>query len=157
LKNIKTYEVIMEIKIYEKGKRDSLFYKLIGPIALQKNIASEMHDLQYGGIYDDPDNAVWFFALEGKTLLRFCSLFDREKELFFDNCYVIPEHRNKRIGIKLFTARLDYTKSIQGNRHIKGITKNEIQYRIYLKYGFELASKKGKYYWLKMLPEVRND
>lgn len=143
----------MNIEIYEKGFRDSRFYSLIGPLALNRSMIEEMHDKQYGPIYDEP-YAIWFIAYNSteEDLLGFCALFDKEKEIFFDNTYVLKQYRGHGIGKKLFKARLVRAKFIQGDRKIKGITKNEIQKDIYLKNGFRQASKRGKYYWMELMP-----
>jgi GNAT superfamily N-acetyltransferase len=138
----------MKIYVYEKGQRDKEFYNYIGPFALNHRLSVEMHDKQYGSIYDEPF-AIWFIATsDNGQLLGFCTLFEKEKELLFDNCYVLEQYRNNGIGQFLFTSRLNLAKNIQKGRKIKGITKNEIQLNIYLKNGFRIASKRGKYYWL---------
>lgn len=142
----------MKIKVYEKGCRDAEFYSYVGPFALNRKVTDEMHDKQYGPIYDEP-YAVWFVATEANgELLGFCALFDKEKEIFLDNCYVVKEHRGKGIGQKLFVARLERAKKIQGKRKIKGITMNEAQAHIYQKNGFRLASKRGRYFWFELAP-----
>lgn len=137
----------MDIKIYEEGVRDPAFYAAIGPFALNRNVTKELHDFQYGGLYDE-DYATWFLAYEGKMLLGFCSIFIKEKELFFDNCYVLKAHRGNGIGKALFARRMEYARDIQQGRRLRGITKDEIQYHLYCAHGFKLASKRGKYYWL---------
>lgn len=139
----------MEIKVYEKGQRDQAFYAYVGPYALSREVTKEMHDPQYGQIYDEP-YAVWFLATENGKLLGFCALYDKPKEVFFDNCYVVKDHRGQGIGKALFAARLEYSGRIAAGRKIKGVTMNPVQYEIYLKYGFKLASKRGKYYWMEM-------
>lgn len=142
------------IKVYENGVRDEQFYSFIGPFALNRKVTEEMHDFQYGGIYDEP-YATWFIALdEAGTLLGFATLFEKPKpnEIFLDNCYVLEEYRKQGIGGKLFAARQEYAENIQNGRKIKGITKNEIQYRLYLKHGYKLSSKRGKYYWMVKEP-----
>jgi GNAT superfamily N-acetyltransferase len=140
----------MKILTYEKGFRDLVFYGHIGPYALNRSVTGELHDQQYGSIYDEPERAVWFIAVNNRDeLLGFCTLFDREKDLFFDNTYVIPAHRRNGIGEKLFKARLEYAKGGQNGRKIKGITQNEIQRDIYTKHGFQQASKRGRYYWME--------
>lgn len=143
----------MRIITYEKGHRDIAFYNYIGPLALNRNMITEMHDKQYGPIYDE-SYAIWFIALDDNDkLLGFCTLFDKEKEIFFDNCYVLPEYRFKGFGRALFAARLERARLIQGNRKIKAITKNEIQASRYLKNGFRQTSKRGKYYWMELEAE----
>jgi GNAT superfamily N-acetyltransferase len=144
----------VRIIVYEKGNRDARFYRYIGPLALDRKVTAEMHDKQYGPIYDEP-YAVWFMAIDDHgALLGFCTLFDKEKEVFLDNCYVLPAHRGKGIGQRLFAERLNRAKAIQGRRKIRGITMNEAQAHIYSKFGFRLASKRGKYYWLELAPEA---
>lgn len=144
----------MYIKVYEKGQRDNEFYGYVGPFAMNRTVTEEMHDLQYGSIYDEP-YATWFIALDddGK-LLGFAAVFEKPKpnEVFLDNCYILPEHRGKGIGQELFKHRQEYAESIQGKRKIKAITKNDVQYHIYLKNGFVLTSKRGKYYWVVKEP-----
>lgn len=143
----------MRVIVYEDGYRDQKFYGYIGPFALDRNITKEMHDPQYGAIYDE-DYAIWFILVDDKDkLLGFATLFDKEKEVFFDNCCVPKEQRGKGYGSYLFEYRLNYAKSIAGKRKIKGITKNDIQQHIYIKNGFKLASKRGKYYWMELVPE----
>jgi len=135
--------------IYRAGQpRDNAFYGYIGPYALNREVTKELHDPQYGSIYDEP-YATWFI-LVGKhdETLGFCAMFEKEKEIFFDNCYVPKEHRGKGYGKKLFETRLNMAKSIANGRKIKGITMNEIQHKIYEDYGFRTASKRGKYYWM---------
>lgn len=140
----------MNIRVFEKGERPPEFYAHVGPFALNRSATKELHDPMYGSLYDEP-YAIWFMATDDAGgLLGFCALFDREKELFLDNCYVVPQHRRQGVGKALFAARLEYAKRISGHRPIKGITMNEAQYRIYLAHGFTLTSKRGKYYWLKL-------
>lgn len=144
---------MLKIKVYDKGYRDAEFYNYIGPFALNRRVTEEMHDKQYGPIYDEP-YAIWFIATKDNSeLLGFCTLFDKEKEIFFDNCYVLPEYRGQGIGQKLFTERLNYAKSIQGKRKIKAITMNIVQAHIYEKNGFRLSSKRGKYFWFELKPD----
>ena len=143
----------VKVKVYEKGNRDAGFYGYIGPFALNRRVTEEMHDKQYGPIYDEPSYATWLIATKNNgELLGFCTLFDKEKEVFLDNCYVVREHRGKGVGQKLFVKRLELAKQIQGQRKIKGITMNEAQAHIYQKYGFHLASKRGRYFWLELAP-----
>lgn len=140
----------MKVLVYGKNERPAEFYAYVGPVALNRAATKELHDPQYGQIYDEP-YATWFVAVdEADALLGFCALFDREKELFLDNCYVVPQHRRQGVGKALFAARLEYAKRIGNHRPIKGITMNEAQYRIYLAHGFTLSSKRGRYYWLKL-------
>lgn len=139
----------MNIRVFDKGDRPAEFYAYIGPYALNRAATKELHDPMYGSLYDET-YAIWFVATgDDGTLLGFCALFDREKELFLDNCYVVPEYRRNGVGRALFAARMEYAKRIFNRRPIKGITMNESQYRIYLEHGFVLTSKRGKYYWLK--------
>lgn len=141
----------MNTLIYRAGEsRDNAFYGYIGPYALNREVTREMHDPQYGAIYDEP-YATWFILTGNRgELYGFCAMFEKEKEIFFDNCYVVKEFRGKGYGKKLFEIRLNMAKSIADGRKIKGITMNEIQYNIYLENGFRLASKRGKYYWMEM-------
>ena len=140
----------MEIKVWHEGQRDSEFYSRIGPYSLDKGVVGELHDTKWGGMYDAP-YATWFIAVgkQGETL-GFAALFNKEKELFLDHNYVIPECRGQGIGKKLFETRLEFAKGIKGNKKIKGITMNPLQYNTYIKLGFALASKRGKYYWMVM-------
>lgn len=140
----------MNIRTFEKDDRPPEFYAHIGPYALNRSVTKEMHDPMYGHIYDEP-HAIWFVAInDSGELLGFCTLFEREKDLFLDNCYVVPGHRRNGVGRALFAARLEYAKRIANHKPIKGITMNESQYRIYLEQGFTLTSKRGKYYWLSL-------
>ncbi len=143
----------MRIVIYEKGHRDANFYRYIGPLALSRGVTQEMHDKQYGPLYDEP-YAIWFVAFDDHSeFLGCCTLFDKEKEIFLDNCYVLPKHRGKGIGQQLFAERLRRARDLQGHRKIRGITMNEAQAHIYQKFGFRVASKRGKYYWMELAPK----
>ncbi len=140
----------MNIKVWGTNHRDWEFYLRIAPFALDRNVTKELHDLKYGGIYDE-DYATWFVAIsENQETLGFAALFEKKKEIYLDHCFVSKENRGKGIGKKLFAKRLDVAKSIADGRPIKGITMNPVQYEIYLKHGFRLASKRGKYYWMVM-------
>lgn len=154
MKNTKTYRgdfVKFNTIIYSANQpRDSKFYSAIGPYALSKEVTIEMHDLQYGSLYDMP-YANWIILTDNKDdTIGFCAMFEKEKEIFFDNCYVDPKHRGKGYGKELFKIRMNMAKSKANGRKIKGITMNDIQYNIYLKNGFILKSKRGKYYWMEM-------
>lgn len=143
----------MKVIVYEKGVRDSRFYQYVGPFALSREVTKEMHDPQYGAIYDE-EYAIWFILVnDDNELLGFASLFDKEKEIFLDNCYIPHKHRGNGYGGYLFEYRLNYAKGIAGKRKIKGITKNDVQYHVYIKNGFTLASKRGKYYWMELVTE----
>lgn len=140
----------MPIRVFEKGHRPPEFYAYIGPYALNRSVTKEMHDPMYGQIYDEP-HAVWFVDTTDTGDLRgFCALFDGDKEIFLDNCYVVPGYRGQGVGRSLFATRLDYARGIAGGRRIRGITMNDTQYRIYLAHGFTLASKRGRYYWMQL-------
>lgn len=131
-------------------ERDNRFYGYIGPYALNREVTAELHDTKYGCMYDE-SYATWIILLDKKeNLLGFCAMFEKEKEIFFDHFYILKEHRGKGLGKELFQTRLNMAKSIAEGRKIRGVTMNEIQYNVYLKYGFELASKRGKYYWMIM-------
>lgn len=141
----------MQIKVYEPGYRDARFYSWVGPFALDRRVTEELHDMQYGSIYDEP-YATWFIGVDEETgdLIGFAALYEKTKpnEIFLDNCYILPQYRGKGYGKQLFAARMRHAERIQGKRKIKAITKNEIQYGIYLKHGMQLSSKRGKYYWV---------
>lgn len=141
----------MEIKVWNEGIRDAEFYSRIAPFALDREVVNELHDAKWGGVYDAPC-ATWFVAVgdNGETL-GFAALFNKEKELFLDHNFVVAEHRGKGIGKLLFETRLQFAREIQGKRKIKGITMNPVQYNVYLKHGFTLASKRGKYYWMELI------
>lgn len=138
----------MKVIIYEPEKRDRDFYAYIGPYALDQSVTQELHDLQYGAIYDKP-YATWFIAIDetNNELLGFATLFDKPKEIVLDNFYIVPNQRGKGFAKKLFAVRMERAVQMQGARKIKAITKNEIQYQIYLSFGMKLSSKRGKYYW----------
>lgn len=140
----------MHIQVFEKGIRPPEFYAFIGPVAFNRAAMKELHD-QYGSLYDEP-HAVWFVALgEAGECLGFCALFDQDgKDMFFDHCYVLPAHRNQGVGKALFAKRMDYARRIQGPRKVRGVTRNDVQYQTYLKHGFRLANKRGRYCWMEL-------
>lgn len=137
------------IIIYQCGQpRDHMFYSYIGPYALNRKVTSEIHDLQYGSIYDEP-YAAWIIMTDKRDdLIGFCAIFEKEKEIFFDNFYIVENYRRQGFARELFRFRMNMAKSIANGKKIKGITQSEIQYRIYNDNGFKLASKRGKYYWM---------
>jgi len=144
----------MELVIYQKGKRDGRFYEWLGPYALDRSVSDEIHDRKYESLYDEPDIGTWVFAInEDKAVMGFCAIYEKPKEIYLDNSYVDKAFRNVGVGNKMFEKRLEIAKELSNGRPIKGITKSECQYKIYLKHGFTLASKRGRYWWVKLDPK----
>jgi len=144
----------MKFVLYQKGQRDKKFYEWLGPYALDRSVSDEIHDRKYESIYDEPNIGTWVLAIaEDNKVMGFCAIYEKPKEVYLDNSYVDKVYRNKGIGKALFEKRLGIAKELSGGRPIKGITKSECQYKIYLKYGFVLTSKRGRYWWVKLDPK----
>lgn len=139
----------MEIKVYEKGKRDKDFYGWIGPFALNRTVSDEIHDRKYESVYDEPDRATWFIGLDGDELVGFCAIYESQNQVYLDNSYILPEFRGNGYGKELFAFRLEFALEIAAGRPIKGITMSPKQYKIYLQNGFVETSKRGRYWWMR--------
>ncbi len=143
----------MKFVIYHSGDRDIRFYQWLGPYALDRAVSDEIHDRRYETLYDEPDTATWLFVLSDgheRELMGFCAIYEKPKEIYLDNSYVIPEYRGKGVGTKMFEKRLEMALQLGQGKPIKAITKSECQFAIYQKFGFELASKRGRYWWVKL-------
>lgn len=140
----------MIFKVYKPNERDKEFYGYVGKYSLDREAVKEIH----GGleiIYDEPDYATWIIVLDDdeKTVKGFCAFYEKENEIYLDNSYIPKEHRNNGVGKAMFEKRLELINEIANGRPVRGITKTEAQYKIYLKHGFEKTSKRGRFYWLK--------
>lgn len=142
----------MRIITYQPGERDDAFYRHIGPLALSRNVTGEMHDQQYGSLYDEP-YATWLLAFADDGQFIGCAaIFNKPKEVFLDHCYVLPTLRGIGIGKRLFAARLEVARALADQRPIRGITMNPCQRHIYELHGFTVRSQRGKYSWMECRP-----
>lgn len=139
---------MVEIITFDKGHRDSRFYNFVGKLALDRNVTKELHDIQYGSVYDEIDTATWLLASIDNVIVGCCAFYDRGKYYLLDNTYVLKQFRGLGIGSLLFSKRFELARSF--NKTLKVITKNPIQAHIYEKYGFQLTSKRGKYLWYSL-------
>lgn len=121
------------------------FYTIMGKFFANRVYAQEMGGWQFY----TKEGSIWFVLLKEenndnkKDVIGFCSIIREKTHLYFDNMYVIKEHRNKGYGNTLFNERLKYALTL--NKEIRVITDNPIQINRYLKNGFIQYGNKGRY------------
>lgn len=127
--------------------KEYVFYYLMGKYFADRKIIKEM-DCQ---LYNE-DGMKWhiYFDKEG-NICGFCSIQSNNKKgSYLDNFYVIKEYRGKGIGEQILKSIIS-----QENENISLITRNEIAYKLFKKYGFVEYGKNGRY--IKMKREIEND
>lgn len=143
----------LNYKIYGKygNEKDKDFYSTIGKYALDQNVIGEMHDLIYGGLYDNTLSTWFIFYDNSDNIIGFICFYNKEKYISLEYFYIEKMFRNKGNGKKILRFCLDYYKELFKDNiiRIKSTTKNEILLNIYLNHGFVVKSKRGKYYYVE--------
>lgn len=115
------------------------FWMLMGRFFAHRSYAQEMGGWQF---YTKP-GSVWFVAIQEGEVVGFCSAIEEGRYWFFDNFYVLTQHRGQGIGSILHEARMKHISKT--NREIRVISNNPIQIKKYLQHGFILTGTRGRY------------
>ncbi|NCB46831.1 N-acetyltransferase [bacterium] len=129
----------MEIRIFDSKDQDKIFYGEMGHFFADKKIRQEMGGWQF---YNKPDS-VWFICYDGSEIVGFCAMYRESTHILFDNFYVLPCQRGKRISNLLFDARMEFCQ--KERMELRAITDNPIQMRHYERHCFEFYGNRGRY------------
>lgn len=124
---------------YTVEQQDSSFYSIMGKFFAFRKYAHEMGGWQFY----NKDNTVWFLMYLEDELIGFCSLFNENTHVYFDNAYIFKEFRGHGYSRQLFDARLTCARNLQ--KEIRVISDNPRQIHNYIRNGFEFYGKRGRY------------
>lgn len=132
-------------RIYSDGsaKNGREFYARVGHLFVDKQIRKEL-----GGPLDSSDDYIWLLVYDqGAQLVAFSCLnleqLTTRGEVWFDNAYVFPEHREHGLHGVMFDVRLRLARSC-GARVLKGLA-TPASRAIFEANGFTVASTRGQY------------
>ena len=134
----------IEIFTYETER----FWLLMGHYFAHRSYALEMGGWQF---YTKP-GSIWFVALIDGQVVGFCSAIHEKTHWFFDNFYVLKEHRGKGYASALHDIRMKHVSATQ--REIRVISDNPKQITKYYQYGFILTGTRGRYSKYKWHPHT---
>nr|MDD5486722.1 hypothetical protein [Dehalococcoidales bacterium] len=70
-----------KVMIFKAGEpRDDKFYQYIGPFALNRAVTKELHDPQYGAIYDEPYGTWFVMTDQQENVIGLCAMFEKRSE-----------------------------------------------------------------------------
>jgi GNAT superfamily N-acetyltransferase len=130
------------VKTYTNHEGD--FFQIMGKYFAFRDYAHEMGGWQFY----TKKGSVWFVLMDGENVLGFCSIIQERNHIFFDNFYMLKEHRGKGLSRLLWEERMKYAKSMK--QEIRVISDNPIQIQRYEKEGFAFYGMRGKYFKYKM-------
>lgn len=122
------------------------FFTMMGKYFADRNIIKEMDNQLYSN-----ENMTWLVKYESITdVIGFCSIENKGKYYYFDNFYIIPKYRGKGYGAEILHKML-----LNIDKSVKLITRNEIAKNMYLKEGFKIMGKNGRFYKMTKFIEKR--
>lgn len=133
----KTFDNIYTLNIYEDHEDD--FWSVMGKYFAFRDWAHEMGNWQF---YSKP-GSVWFVLTESCGVTGFCSIINERTHNYFDNFYVMPEYRGKRLSRILWDER--WKKANDLKREIRVISDNPVQIKRYEECGMEFYGMRGRY------------
>lgn len=134
-----------EYRIFQDSSRESgkAFYARVGHLFVDKEIRKEM-----GGPLDSNDEWIWLLVLDpADAIVAFaclnCERLATKREVWFDNAYVKPDHRQHGLHAMLTDLRMDLARSV-GAQVLKGLAR-PTAYISFEARGFEVVRQNGQY------------
>lgn len=125
------------VRTYTNHEGD--FWSLMGRYFAFRDYAHEMGGWQFY----TKQGSVWFVLMSGAEVLGFCSIIQEKNHVYFDNFYMLAEHRGRGLSGLLWDARMKYALTM--GQEIRVISDNPIQWRRYEREGFKFYGMRGHY------------